>query len=70
MVEKHLKNSNKRARLFGKNTNLNVNNGERIPVQWLIDSLQEMLNRDFNGIDKHDFVRVVINKRYLQNPIN
>ena len=32
-------------------------------------TIQEMLNGVLDGITNHEFVRIVINNRYLQNPI-
>ena len=53
--------------------NLEGDNGTRMHVNGLMArltvSIQEMLNRVLNGIPNHDFVRIVINNRYLQNPI-
>ena len=54
--------------------NLQGNIDQRIPVEQLIDritvSLQQMLDQLLVGIPNHDFVRLVINNRHLQNSIN
>ena len=54
--------------------NLQGNDDQRIPVEQLIDritvSLQEMFDQLLVGIPNHSFVRLVINNRHLQNPIN
>ena len=54
--------------------NLQGNIDQRIPVEQLIDritlSFQEILDQLLVGIPNHEFVRLVINNRHLQNPIN
>ena len=58
---------------FVRIDNLEGDNGARMHVNDLMArltvSILEMLNRVLDAIPNHDFVRIVINKRYLQNPI-
>ena len=53
--------------------NLEGDNGARMYVNDLMArltvSIQEVLSRVLDGIPNHDFVRIVISNRYLQNPL-